>query len=59
MPIGAHIEIGNLIYDARLKVAAELQHLIGTKKLFRSLKTKARRTANVRKLAGCQNSILS
>ena len=50
MPTGSNLKIRNSIYYARLKVPAELQHLMGTKELFRSLNTKDRRTANVRKL---------
>lgn len=50
MPSGSNLKIRNSVYYARLKVPVELQHLMGTKELFRSLNTKDRRTANVRKL---------
>lgn len=51
MASGSNLKTRGSIYYARLKVPVELQHLMGTKELFRSLNTKDRRTANVRKLA--------
>lgn len=51
MPNGSNLRIRSHVYYVRMKVPAELQHLMGTGELSRSLNTKDRRTANVRKLA--------
>lgn len=51
MTTGSNLRTRGHTYYARLKVPAELQHLMGTKELSRSLNTKDRRTANVRKLS--------
>lgn len=51
MTSGSNLKVRGSVYYARLKVPVELQHLMGTKELFRSLSTKDRRTANVRKLS--------
>ena len=50
MPTGSNLKIRNGVYYARLKVPTELKHLMGAAELSRSLNTKDRRTANVRKL---------
>jgi hypothetical protein len=50
MPTGSNLKIRSSVYYARLKVPVELQHLMGTKELFRSLNTKDRRKANSNKL---------
>lgn len=51
MTSGSNLKIRGSIYYARLKVPVELKHLMATGELFRSLETKDRRTANVRKLS--------
>lgn len=51
MPTGSNLKIRGGVYYARLKVPRELNHLMGVAELSRSLETKDRRTANVRKLA--------
>ncbi|WP_108460239.1 site-specific integrase [Devosia naphthalenivorans] len=51
MPTGSNLKIRNSVYYVRLKVPVELRHLMSTSELSRSLNTKDRRTANVRKLS--------
>ena len=51
MTTGSNLRTRGHTYYVRLKVPAELQHLMGSKELSRSLNTKDRRTANVRKLS--------
>ncbi|MET3925978.1 site-specific integrase [Devosia sp. 2618] len=51
MPTGSNLKIRGSVYYVRLKVPLELKHLMGTVELSRSLETKDRRTANVRKLS--------
>lgn len=50
MPTGSNLKVRNSVYYVRLKVPVELRHLMDTGELSRSLNTKDRRTANVRKL---------
>jgi hypothetical protein len=50
MPTGSNLKIRNGSYYARPKGPVELRHLMDTGELSRSLNTKDRRTANVRKL---------
>lgn len=50
MPTGSNLKIRNGVYYARLKVPLELRHLMSATELSRTLNTKDRRTANVRKL---------
>ncbi|MCR6673114.1 DUF6538 domain-containing protein [Devosia ginsengisoli] len=51
MTSGSNLKTRGSVYYARLKVPVELQQLMGTAELIRSLRTKDRRTANVRKLS--------
>ncbi|WP_172125386.1 site-specific integrase [Devosia sp. 919] len=51
MPTGSNLKIRNSVYYVRLKVPVELRHLMSTAEFSRSLNTKDRRTANVRKLS--------
>ncbi|WIJ24218.1 site-specific integrase [Devosia sp. RR2S18] len=51
MTSGSNLKTRGPVYYARLKVPVELQQLMGTAELVRSLRTKDRRTANVRKLS--------
>ena len=51
MPNGSNLKLRGSVYYARLKVPLELQHLMGVKELARSLNTKDRRTASMRKLS--------
>lgn len=50
MTTGSNLHTRGQVYYIRLKVSAELQNLMGTVELSRSLNTKDGRTANVRKL---------
>lgn len=51
MTSGSNLKTRGPVYYARLKVPVELQQLMGTSELIRSLRTKDRRTANLRKLS--------
>lgn len=51
MPTNPNMRVRGTVFYARLKVPLELQQLMGTGELSRSLETKDRRTANVRKLS--------
>ncbi|MBJ7578155.1 site-specific integrase [Devosia sp. MC532] len=51
MPTGSNLKVRNSVYYVRLKVPVELHHLMNTRELARSLNTKDRRAANVRKLS--------
>lgn len=50
MKTTSNLKLRGDVYYARLVVPMELRHLMGTRELMRSLNTKDRRTANVRKL---------
>ena len=51
MATGSNLKRRGSTYYARQVVPVELQHLMGIRELIRSLDTKDRRTANVRKLS--------
>ncbi|HTN62317.1 MAG TPA: DUF6538 domain-containing protein [Devosia sp.] len=51
MPVGSNLRRRGSSYYARQVVPVELQHLMNTRELVRSLNTKDRHTANVRKLS--------
>lgn len=51
MTTGSNLKRRGSTYYARQVVPLELQHLMGTRELVRTLNTKDRRTANVRKLS--------